>query len=59
MCDVLPQAVPLTHANLTASLVNIRDTYEFTPHDVSYLVMPLFHVHGLMAGGAWAVRTSC
>jgi acyl-CoA synthetase (AMP-forming)/AMP-acid ligase II len=42
--------VPLTHANLAASLDNIRATYEFTPADVSLLVMPLFHVHGLMAG---------
>lgn len=25
-------------------------TYEFTDKDVSLLVMPLFHVHGLMAG---------
>lgn len=25
-------------------------TYEFTPEDRSLLVMPLFHVHGLMAG---------
>lgn len=25
-------------------------TYEFTPADRSLLVMPLFHVHGLMAG---------
>jgi len=25
-------------------------TYEFVPEDRSLLVMPLFHVHGLMAG---------
>ncbi|KFM25904.1 Putative peroxisomal-coenzyme A synthetase [Auxenochlorella protothecoides] len=45
-----PKGVPLTHANLTASLENIRQTYEFTEADVSLLAMPLFHVHGLMAG---------
>lgn len=45
-----PKGVPLTHANLVASLENIKNTYEFTPEDVSLLVMPLFHVHGLMAG---------
>lgn len=44
-----PKGVPLTQANLAASLANIRGTYEFTPEDVSLLVMPLFHVHGLMA----------
>lgn len=45
-----PKGVPLTHANLASSLANIVATYEFTPEDVSLLVMPLFHVHGLMAG---------
>ena len=47
-----PKGVPLTHANLAASLANIRDTYELKPTDRSLLVMPLFHVHGLMAGAA-------
>jgi len=45
-----PKGVPLSHANLVASLRNIKETYEFSPSDVSLLVMPLFHVHGLMAG---------
>ncbi|KAL4431652.1 hypothetical protein ABPG77_001494 [Micractinium sp. CCAP 211/92] len=45
-----PKGVPLSHANLAASLDNIKQTYEFTPEDRSLLVMPLFHVHGLMAG---------
>lgn len=45
-----PKGVPLSHANLAASLENIKQTYEFTPEDRSLLVMPLFHVHGLMAG---------
>ena len=31
------------------SIGNIRNTYELGPDDVSYLVMPLFHVHGLMS----------
>jgi hypothetical protein len=37
-------------SNIAASLSNIAATYEFVPSDRSYLVMPLFHVHGLMAG---------
>ncbi|QDZ22180.1 2-hydroxyacyl-CoA lyase [Chloropicon primus] len=45
-----PKGVPLTHANICASISNIRRTYEFGPKDVSLLVMPLFHVHGLMCG---------
>lgn len=32
------------------SLDNIAGTYELQPADRSLLVMPLFHVHGLMAG---------
>lgn len=31
-------------------LRNPQQTYEFTEADVSLLAMPLFHVHGLMAG---------
>ena len=45
-----PKAVPLNHGNLAASLINIAETYELQPKDRSLLVMPLFHVHGLMAG---------
>lgn len=45
-----PKAVPLTQANLIASINNIKDTYNFTSDDIGYLVMPLFHVHGLMCG---------
>ena len=45
-----PKGVPLSHSNLMASIENIVDTYHFTSKDVSLLVMPLFHVHGLMAG---------
>lgn len=45
-----PKAVPLTHRNLTRTMANIKATYELTPKDRTYLVMPLFHVHGLLAG---------
>ena len=41
--------VPLTHANLTVSIRNIVETYQLTHEDVSLCVMPLFHVHGLVA----------
>ena len=43
-----PKGVPLTHGNLAASIKNIGDTYELTPDDVAMVVMPLFHVHGLI-----------
>ncbi|KAL1305589.1 hypothetical protein AAFC00_007194 [Neodothiora populina] len=45
-----PKAVPLTHKNLTRTMRNIQKTYELTPKDRTMLVMPLFHVHGLLAG---------
>jgi acyl-CoA synthetase (AMP-forming)/AMP-acid ligase II len=43
-----PKGVPLSHANLVASLENIRETYALAPDDVAMVVMPLFHVHGLL-----------
>ena len=45
-----PKAVPLTHRNLTRTMRNVRDTYRLTEADRTMLVMPLFHVHGLLAG---------
>lgn len=44
-----PKGVPLSHKNLVTSVRNISTTYELTPSDRCVLVMPLFHVHGLMA----------
>lgn len=45
-----PKAVPLTHRNLTRTMLNIKNTYSLSPADRTMLVMPLFHVHGLLAG---------
>ena len=44
-----PKGVPLSHANLLTSAANVMATYTLTPEDVSLCVMPLFHVHGLVA----------
>jgi acyl-CoA synthetase (AMP-forming)/AMP-acid ligase II len=44
-----PKRVPLRHRNLTASVANIVDHYRLSADDVSLCVMPLFHVHGLVA----------
>ncbi|HEX6548139.1 MAG TPA: acyl--CoA ligase [Candidatus Dormibacteraeota bacterium] len=44
-----PKRVPLRHRNLLASVANIQATYRLGPEDVSLCIMPLFHVHGLMA----------
>jgi acyl-CoA synthetase (AMP-forming)/AMP-acid ligase II len=44
-----PKRVPLSHANLSISTRNVARTYALTAADVSLCVMPLFHVHGLVA----------
>jgi oxalate---CoA ligase len=45
-----PKIVPLSQANLAASAQNIRDTLKFTASDCGLNIMPLFHIHGLIAG---------
>src|SRR5438105_8878963 len=44
-----PKLVPLLQRNLFASAHNIAQTYKLAPDDVALCVMPLFHIHGLMA----------
>src|SRR5215813_10213605 len=44
-----PKRVPLSHANLMTSARNVAETYSLSAEDVSLCVMPLFHVHGLVA----------
>jgi acyl-CoA synthetase (AMP-forming)/AMP-acid ligase II len=44
-----PKIVPLTRANLIASASNIVRTLNLTPEDCCLNVMPLFHIHGLVA----------
>ena len=44
-----PKRVPLGHSNLRISAGNVAKTYALGPTDVSLCVMPLFHVHGLVA----------
>ncbi|MBL0730014.1 acyl--CoA ligase [Piscinibacter sp. HJYY11] len=45
-----PKIVPLSVGNLVASAGNIRTTLQFTEKDVGLNIMPLFHIHGLIAG---------
>lgn len=44
-----PKAVPLSHGNLIASAKNIALTYMLSSSDRTLCIMPLFHIHGLMA----------
>lgn len=45
-----PKGVPLTQLNLGASTLQIKDTYELSSSDATVITLPLFHVHGLVAG---------
>jgi len=44
-----PKRVPLQHSNLAVSASNVANTYSLSPDDVSLCIMPLFHIHGLVA----------
>jgi acyl-CoA synthetase (AMP-forming)/AMP-acid ligase II len=44
-----PKMVPLTHANLLASIRHIGATLQLQPSDRCLNLMPLFHIHGLVA----------
>jgi acyl-CoA synthetase (AMP-forming)/AMP-acid ligase II len=60
-----PKRVPLRHFNLAVSSANIANTYTLSEGDVALCIMPLFHIHGLIAstmatllsGGAVVVPT--
>ncbi|MGI9309127.1 MAG: acyl--CoA ligase [Gammaproteobacteria bacterium] len=44
-----PKIVPLSQENVCASAVNVAASIELVPEDCCLNVMPLFHIHGLIA----------
>lgn len=44
-----PKIVPLAQKNVCASASNIRNTLKLTANDRNLVIMPLFHIHGLIA----------
>lgn len=58
-----PKIVPLLQSNLYASAHNIMDSLALSPTDCCLNVMPLFHIHGLIAAVAASLaagaRISC
>jgi acyl-CoA synthetase (AMP-forming)/AMP-acid ligase II len=44
-----PKVVPLSTANLMASAGHIRETLRLEAADIGLNIMPLFHIHGLIA----------
>ncbi len=45
-----PKLVPLTHRKLCLSAGNVAASLQLTPADLGLHIMPLFHIHGLVAG---------
>ncbi|MEK7884306.1 non-ribosomal peptide synthetase [Methyloversatilis sp. NSM2] len=45
-----PKQVPLSHANLAASMAHIVAALQLVADDCALNAMPLFHIHGLVAG---------
>ncbi len=45
-----PKMVPLSQRNICASADNVRETLALTSEDRCLSIMPLFHIHGLVAG---------
>ncbi|MCC6473886.1 MAG: AMP-binding protein, partial [Burkholderiales bacterium] len=45
-----PKIVPLTQANVCASARNVREAVRLAESDRGLNIMPLFHIHGLIAG---------
>jgi oxalate---CoA ligase len=45
-----PKIVPLSHSNVAASAKNIATALNLAADDRALNIMPLFHIHGLIAG---------
>ena len=43
-----PKIVPLSHRNLTSSARNVANALALMPSDRCVVIMPLFHIHGLV-----------
>lgn len=44
-----PKIVPLLHSNIVSSAENIRESLSLSEQDICMNIMPLFHIHGLIA----------
>jgi acyl-CoA synthetase (AMP-forming)/AMP-acid ligase II len=52
-----PKIVPLTQRNVTASAFHIAESLALRPGDVCLNIMPLFHIHGLIAATLSSLAT--
>ena len=55
-----PKIVPLSQTNVTATAANVAASTKLTAEDRCMNIMPLFHIHGLMAAvlGSMAAKAS-
>ena len=44
-----PKIVPLLHSNIVSSAENIKSSLSLSEDDLCMNIMPLFHIHGLIA----------
>ncbi len=44
-----PKIVPILHSNIVSSAENIKRSLRLTEEDICMNIMPLFHIHGLIA----------
>jgi acyl-CoA synthetase (AMP-forming)/AMP-acid ligase II len=51
-----PKIVPLSQKNVAASAQHIMNTLALTPKDICLNIMPLFHIHGLIAAVLSSLR---
>jgi oxalate---CoA ligase len=51
-----PKIVPLANANIAASARHIAETLALAPGDTCLNIMPLFHIHGLIAAVTSSLR---
>eukprot|EP00899_Mesostigma_viride_P002288 jgi/Mesvir1/1205/Mv17693-RA.1 len=54
-----PKGVVLSHRNLSCNAASIATFYKISPADVTILVMPLFHVHGLVGTLLTSLTSGC
>lgn len=52
-----PKGVQITHRNLATSARNVAEWYNLNDRDITACVMPLFHVHGLIASVMATLRS--
>lgn len=54
-----PKGAMITHRNLTANMVALKEAWQITDRDILLHALPLFHVHGLFVALHSALYAGC